>query len=138
MPFHEPDLKKVLADEILSFQLQDFVHESDLVIDRFLLKKDESKFTSLTKRGEGGLVEIAFLGAHPTEHVYDDGGIDDLVNKVSFHRDWYGGRIAWRREGMQARKRDRGSQCCLAQHTFFQRFLEFVPLDSRHERFRNS
>lgn len=88
--FHKPDLQEVLTYEILSFQLQDFVHESDLVIDGFLLQKDEAQVASLSERGKSGLVEIALFSAHPTEHVYDDGGIDFFVDEVSFHR-----RLRW-------------------------------------------
>ena len=137
--FHKPDLQEVLTYEILSFQLQDFVHESDLVIDGFLLQKDEAQVASLSERGKSGLVEIALFSAHPTEHVYDDGGIDFFVDEVSFHR-----RLRWEEkllgEGMGC-KRESASirvQCCLAQHTFFQRFLGFDSLRSCHERFRDS
>lgn len=133
MTFHEPDLEKVFADEVLSFEFQDFVHEGDLVIYGFLLEKDETQVTRLTERVEGGLVKIAFVGAHPAEHVYDDSGIDCLVNKVSFHRNRCERKIAWRRRGCKRESWAKGGQCCLAQHTFFQRFLRIVTLDSRYE-----
>jgi hypothetical protein len=84
MALHEPDLQQMLAHQILRLELKDFVHEGDLVRDRLLLQKDEPQVAGLAQAGEGGLVKIAVLGAHPAEHVFDKGGIDFLVDLMGF------------------------------------------------------
>lgn len=111
---HEPDLQKVLADHVLGFEAQNFVHPGDLVRNRFFLEEDEAEFASLAERRESGLVETAFFGAHPHEHVLDEGGIDVLVEFVGFHvclrgRELAAGGVGCKRESGNAdlqRERD--------------------------------
>ena len=82
---HEPDLQHVFANAFGQFHLQAVNDESGLLFARLLCDVNWAQFTLLGQCGDGGLVNILFIIAHPIDDLMTEGGGDFLKELVSLH-----------------------------------------------------
>ena len=91
-----------------ALELEGFVNPGVLLGQGFFLDENRAELAVAGKGGDGGLVNIAVVGAEPIEDLGDNGGIDGGVEFVGFH----GGKIEWRevnalRAPWQGRRREK-------------------------------
>ncbi len=82
---HQVGLKDVLADGVTSVDFECFVNPGVLIGQGFLLDENRAKFAVSGERCDGGLVDVAVVGAEPIEHFSHKSGIDGGVEFVGFH-----------------------------------------------------
>ncbi len=82
---HQVGLHQVLTNAIASGDFQGLVNPGVLLGEGFFLDENRPKLAVSSKSGDGGLVDVAVVGAKPIKHFSNKGGIEGGVEFVGFH-----------------------------------------------------